>query len=341
LTPSFDAIARRRISSRLELSVLRHQTRGPDFAESVREGLTASPKALPPRLLYDPLGSVLFDAICLLPEYYLTRAESEILAADSGVIVENLASPLRLIELGSGSSTKTPYLLKAILKRQDRLEYLPIDVSQSALVRSSRELLHVFEGLSIQGTVGDYFQALRHLKEEPVEEGVRTLILFLGSSIGNLDVEGARDLLHCAREVLKVGDAFLLGADLKKSEEILIPAYDDALGITAAFSLNLLVRMNEELDASFDLSSFAHRARYNKALGRVEMHLESLVDQTISIRSLDLEVSFAAGETIHTESSHKYDLDDLTSLATDSGFRLAKSWFDPARRFSENLLIAT
>jgi L-histidine Nalpha-methyltransferase len=334
-------VAHRRISRRLELSVLRHQTHGPDFAESVRGGLTSSPKTLPPRLLYDPLGSILFDAICLLPEYYLTRAESEILEADSRGIVAGLASPLRLIELGSGSSTKTPYLLEAILERQETLDYLPIDVSQSALVRSSRELLNVFPGLSIQGTVADYFQALQHLEEEPAKQDVRTLVLFLGSSIGNMDGAGARELLRAARRVLVKGDAFLLGADLKKPEELLLPAYDDALGVTAAFNLNLLVRMNQELDAAFDLAAFAHRARYNGPRGRVEMHIESLRDQTVPIRALDLAIPFTAGETIHTESSHKYDLEELHALAADTGYRLAKSWHDPAHRFSENLLLAT
>ena len=335
------AIAHRRISRRLELSVLRHQTRGPDFAESVRAGLTGTPKTLPPRLLYDPLGSVLFDAICLLPEYYLTRVESEILEADSRSIIEPLASPVRLIELGSGSSTKTPYLLEAILERQETLEYVPIDVSQSALVRSSRELLNVFPGLSIRGTVADYFEALHHLEKEPAPEGVSTLVLFLGSSIGNLDGAGARNLLRSVRKVLSQGDAFLLGADLKKPEELLLPAYDDVLGITAAFNRNLLVRMNQELDAGFDLAAFGHRVRYDDGLGRVEMHLESFRDQTIPIRALELQIPFAAGETIHTESSHKYDPDQLHSLAADTGFHLVKSWHDPAHRFSENLLLAT
>lgn len=330
---------RRQVSKRLTLLNLETSEAPGGFAEDVRIGLTRSPKKLPPRLLYDSLGSTLFDAITLAPEYYLTRAESEILETYSDDLVACLSSPLRLIELGSGSSIKTKYLIEAILKRQGSLDYLPIDVSESALEKSSLELLTAFPGLSITGFVSDYQRALNHLAvEERSPEGIDSLVLFLGSSIGNLNEADALALLEKVRQALDPGEYFLLGADLKKEVGELLAAYDDTLGITRAFTLNLLVRINRELGGEFDITQFDYQVRYDAPRGRVEAYLVSRKAQLVPIHDLGLEITFEAGESIHTESSHKYDYDQLTTLAARGGFQFQRQWLDSAGRFSENLL---
>ena len=309
------------------------------FAEDARAGLSSRPLTLSPKYLYDELGSKLFDAICLLPEYYVTRTESQVLACCADEMVAALPSPLRLVELGSGSSVKTRYLIEALLRRQPELEYVPIDVSESAIESSSRELLHLFPSLHIHAYVADYFDALEALALGASESAAHTLVLFLGSTIGNLDPPAGIDLLRRVHQMLASQDALLLGADLKKSESVLVPAYDDALGVTAAFNLNLLVRINQELGGDADLRRFAHQARYNEEAGRMEMHLVSRQAQRLTIRALDLEVELAAGESIHTESSYKFDLDQLRQMGREAGFALERSWFDPQRWFSENLLV--
>ena len=305
------------------------------LAEDARAGLTAQPKTLPPKYFYDELGSKLFEAICSLPEYYLTRAESEILRARADEIVAAIKAPARLVELGSGSAEKTRFLIEAMLRRQARLHYLPVDISAASLERSSIELLQLYPRLHITAYEADYFTALRELA--PAAAGEFTIALFLGSNIGNFDRHEARRFLRAVRKVLKPNDGLLLGADLKKSAAILIPAYDDALGVTAAFNRNVLVRINRELRADFQVDQFRHLAIYNEALGRVEAHLVSRLDQRVRIAALDLEIHFREGETIHTENSYKFDSDLLADLARDTGFALARSWFDEARRFSFNL----
>lgn len=319
-----------------------HSTFGPTFGEDVRQGLTATPKILQPKYFYDELGSMLFGAICALPEYYVFRAESEILRARAGEIAAWLPGPVRIVELGSGDARKTRLLIDALLARQGGLDYLPIDVSPSALVQSSEELLSTYPNLRVTAWVADYQSALRAIRDEAVgsKRYKHTLVLFLGSTLGNLDPSERSEMLRGVRGMLNSGDAFLLGIDLKKPESVLIPAYDDPLGVTAAFNLNLLGRINRELGGEFDLRSFRHLARYDRELGRVEMHLESLRDQTVPIRGINLEASFAAGETIHTESSHKFDPEQIAELAAESGMELRWSWFDRARQFSSNLLVA-
>lgn len=315
----------------------------PTFAEDVRQGLTASPKVLKPKYFYDELGSLLFGAICALPEYYVFRAEMEILRASAGEIAAWLQSPVRIIELGSGDARKTRLIIDAVLARQGGFDYLPIDVSKSALEQSSEELLSAYPNLRVTGWVGDYREALRAIRDESQGRGARfkhTLVLFVGSTLGNLEPVERNELLRSVRDLLKPGDAFLLGVDLKKSEEVLIPAYDDPLGVTAAFNLNVLGRINRELEGEFDLRSFRHLARYDSALGRIEMHLESLRRQTVRIPGAGLEVPFEAGETIHTESSYKFDPDQIAELAAGAGMEVRRSWFDRARRFSSNLLVA-
>jgi len=329
------------VSAAAERFRLRRLSNGRDatsFAEDVRAGLTTPQKSLQPKYFYDALGSQLFEAICHLPEYYLTRAESEILRNNSEEIVGSVGGPARLVELGSGSAEKTRYLIQALLDRQGSLKYLPIDISSVSLERSSLELLQIYPKLSITAYAADYFTALKALAESDGSE--RTIALFLGSNIGNFDPGGSRAFLGEVRRVLKPGDALLVGADLKKPADVLIQAYDDPLGVTAAFNLNLLVRMNRELEANFDVKKFRHRASYNEELGRVEIRMVSLEEQTVRLNTLDLDISFREGETIHTENSYKFDVEQLARLASATGFSLEKTWFDNARRFSFNLFAA-
>jgi L-histidine N-alpha-methyltransferase len=311
----------------------------PTFAEDVRRGLTASPKFLFPKYFYDELGTLLFEAITALPEYYPTRAEAEILRNHADDILAALGGPVWLLELGSGDGQKTRLLIEALLARQGTLEYVPVDISESAVEGSSRSLLFSYPALRITAYVGEYHRALRKIREDRVAPG-RTLVLFLGSTLGNLDPEERRVLLRDVRALLNPGEGFLLGVDLKKPESVLIPAYDDALGVTAAFNLNLLGRINRELGGAFDLRAFRHRAIYNPREGRVEMHLESRHAQTVAIRELGIEVPFAAGETIHTENSYKFDREQILALATETGFTVRQTWTDSDGRFASNLLVA-
>lgn len=310
----------------------------PSFAEDVRRGLTADPKVLFPKYFYDALGSRLFEAICELPEYYLTRAETEIFQRHAGEIAGALDGSVRLLELGSGDGRKTRLLIEALVARQGSLEYLPVDVSRTAVEDSAERLLHAFPELTVTAFVAEYQAGLRALRAERVPPGVRTLALFLGSTIGNLDPEERIALLREIRSVLRPGDGLLLGVDLEKPESILLPAYDDALGVTSAFNLNVLSRINQELGGGFDLGAFRHRARWNRERGRIEMHLESLRKQTVPIRDLGLEVRFAEGETIHTESSYKLHPGQVAEMAAAGGFAVRRTWTDRGGKFASILL---
>jgi len=311
------------------------------FATDVRTGLTRSAKSLPPKYFYDELGSRLFEAICWLPEYYLTRAESEILRTSSDEIVTSVEGPVRLLELGSGSAEKTRYLIEALLAKQPQLHYLPVDISDSSLELASQRLLRLYPGLRITAFAADYFTALQALATRvPDDPHCRTVAVFLGSNIGNFGRDESREFLHAVRKLLHPKDVLLLGADLKKSTEILIPAYNDSLSVTAAFNLNLLARINRELDGDFDVKKFRHSATYNDELGRIEIHLVSLERQIVRIRAIDLEVSFEKGESIRTENSYKFDCDQLSVLARDTGFSLARTWFDRDHLFSFNMFVA-
>ena len=307
------------------------------FAEDVRKGLSAHPKRFLPKYFYDELGSQLFEAICLLPEYYLTRAENEILQRYSDQIVAAVEGQKTLLEMGSGSASKTRLLIDALLRRQPELLFMPVDISATALESSSRILLQSYPRLKIEAYAADYFAGLAELGKKPRS---RTLALFLGSNISNFDLEEALRFLHALRNVLKQDDALLLGADLKKDPAILEAAYNDTLGVTSAFNLNVLARINRELNGTFDLRAFQHKAFYNEALGRIEIYIESLANQRVRIEKLDLDVKFAAGELIHTENSYKYDIDGIEKLATATGFKLSHTWFDSEERFSSNLLLA-
>lgn len=323
--------------SRLVIHHSTQETAQDSFAEDVRAGLTSRPKTLPPKYFYDALGSQLFEAICLLPEYYPTRAEAEIFHRYATEIVSQLPVPVGVIELGSGSSVKTRLLIEAILSRQAELHYQPMDISASILQHSAEKLLGDYDRLRITGQVGDYTQGLDSIVRR---EGEHLLAFFLGSNIGNYTPEASRSLLRGIRAALHPGDGLLLGADLKKSEEVLIAAYDDALGVTAAFNLNVLARINRELGGNFDLRNFQHRAIFNDEAGRMEMHLTSRSAQTVTINALDLQIQFQPGETIHTENSYKYNLPQLAALAVETGFQPMKTWFDGERRFSCNFWLA-
>lgn len=320
-------------SARLVIQQAALRAQANQFAEDVRAGLTAQPKTLPPKYFYDALGSQLFEAICLLPEYYLTRAETEIFERHAAEIIAQLPSPITLVELGSGSSVKTRLLIEAVLAGQGALHYQPLDISASILEASAAKLLGDYPQLRITAQAADYTRALGAVARR---EGERALVLFLGSNIGNYTPDEARALLSQIRAALRAGDGLLLGADLKKPASILEPAYDDTLGVTAAFNLNLLLRINRELGADFNLAQFQHRAHFNEAQNRIEIHLVSRIAQTVNISALNLSVAFQAGETIHTENSYKYELGQLTALAEEAHFKPARVWFDAAERFSCN-----
>jgi len=307
------------------------------LAEDVRIGLTGDRKRFLPKYFYDDLGSQLFEAICLLPEYYLTRAENEILERYSDEIAAAVPGHKTLVEMGSGSASKTRLVIEAILRKQPDLCFMPVDISASALESSSRILLQSYPRLRIEAYAADYFVGLSELGKK--QRG-RTLALFLGSNISNFEQDEALRFLRAMRSVLHKGDALLLGADLKKDQKILEAAYNDALGVTSAFNLNVLARINRELGGNFDLRAFRHNAFYNEARSRIEIYIESLAFQTVRIEKLDLEVEFSAGELIHTENSHKYDLASIAELASSTGFDCSRTWFDDQERFSSNLLLA-
>lgn len=314
-------------------------TRDPQsgFAEEVRQGLTSVPKRLSPKYFYDQLGSQLFEAICLLPEYYLTRCENEILERNADEIVSWVQGCSTLIEMGSGSASKTRQLIEALLRKRRDLLFVPVDISASALESSSLILLQSYPGLRIEAYAAEYFVALAELRKK--QRGP-TLALFLGSNISNFGQEEAPVFLRALRGVLQRGDALLLGADLKKDRAILEPAYNDSLGVTAAFNLNLLARVNRELGGNFELRKFKHSAFYNEEIGRVEIHLESSQSQAVTVSELKMRVQFGKGERIHTENSYKYDPEGISQLAAATGFRCAHVWFDSQKRFSSNLLLA-
>ena len=307
------------------------------LADDVRKGLSAQPKRFLPKYFYDELGSQLFEAICLLPEYYLTRAENEILKRYSDEIVASVDGQKTLVEMGSGSASKTRLIIEALLRFQPELLFMPVDISATALESSSRILLQSYPLLRIEAYAADYFAGLAALSEKP---RARTLALFLGSNISNFDLEEALRFLHAMRSVLQKGDALLLGADLKKDPAVLEAAYNDALGVTSAFNLNVLARINRELGGTIDLRAFRHRAFYNETMGRIEIYIESLANQQVRIEKLDLTVDFTEGELIHTENSYKYDKAGIESLAAATGFELSRTWLDSQERFSSNLLLA-
>jgi len=309
-----------------------------EFAADVRTGLTKpGQKELPSRYLYDDIGSALFEVISFLPEYGLTRADERLLRRHARDIVERLATPIAVAELGSGSGKKTRWILEALCRRQ-RTFYYPIEISPSALAMCERELRDI-DSVSILGFERQYLDGLLEVAAQR-RSGQHLLVLFLGSTIGNFDRSAGVKFLVEVRRILEPGDSLLLGTDMEKSSADLLAAYDDELGVTAAFNLNLLGRINRELQADFDLQQFEHVARINAENRSVEMHLRSKQQQTVSIPAAELLVEFRKGETIWTESSHKYSLDEIVRMARQAGFHCAAQWTDDQWPFAENLLIA-
>jgi dimethylhistidine N-methyltransferase len=305
-----------------------------DFARDVIDGLTASPKHLPCRYFYDRLGSLLFEAICELPEYYLPRAEKAILSSHADEVATLFDGATDLIELGSGNAAKTRLLIEAFLIRNKKLRYVPLDICHSVLEESSAELLRSYSDLDIFAIAGEYSQGLEHLARL---EPSRKLVLWLGANIGNLERTEAPSFLARLRGVLAPGDGLLVGFDLRKDPTVLEAAYDDPCGVTAAFNRNLLVRANRELGGGFDVRAFDHRAVYNEEKGRVEMYLLSTRPQRVFFSRLEREFEFSAGEAIHTENSYKYSPQEIEALTAASGLRTEQVWLDPDRDFSLTL----
>ncbi|MFZ0479244.1 MAG: L-histidine N(alpha)-methyltransferase [Terriglobales bacterium] len=309
-----------------------------EFAADVRAGLTrAGQKELPSKYFYDDVGSALFEVICRLPQYGLTRADERLLRRHADDIVDRLKGPVAVAELGSGSGKKTRWLLEALCRRQ-RTSYYPVELSGSALAMCERELSDI-DSISILGFEREYLDGLLEVaaRRKPDQH---LLVLFLGSTIGNFDRSAGIEFLAAIRRILRPGDSLLLGTDLEKPSAQLLQAYDDPLGVTAAFNLNLLARINRELDADFKLDQFAHAAKVNRDDRRVEMHLLSLRDQTVSIPAAEIAVQFGEGETIWTESSHKYSSEEICGMASAAQFRCEAQWIDQDWPFAENLLVA-
>lgn len=308
------------------------------FAADLRSGLrTDGQRTLPSKYLYDEVGSALFEVICVLPEYGLTRADTRLLIRHAPSWVSQLPSKTCVAELGSGSSKKTRLILEALAQRQETT-FFPIDISRAALAQCARELGDI-PNLSVSGLHMEYLPGLHEAKARRQKKGP-LLVLFLGSTIGNFARDAGERFLRSVREQLSPGDFMLLSSDLVKSEAELVLAYDDVAGVTAAFDKNVLARINRELDADFDLARFAHEARWNREARRVEMHLVARTDMTVHIRRAQLTVELAAGESIKTEDSYKFETGEIRDVAQRCGFRCAEQWIDSEWAFAQSLLVA-
>lgn len=322
-------------------------------AAEVRTGLTSTPKTLSPWLFYDEQGSLLFEQITKLPEYYLTRVERALFTAHADEIIERSSEPsgtdpspmLTLIELGAGTATKTGILLAAAVRRQRTIVYQPVDVSETALTEATENIRTNIPGVTVRCQVADYTTQALPLNRLP---NTRTLALYIGSSIGNFSPQAALDVLRNLRAQLLPGDKLLLGTDLapgpSKTIDQLLEAYNDASGVTAAFNRNVLTRINRELGANFNPEDFEHQARWNSSESRIEMHLVSRGVQQVHIPANSagsaLNIKFAAGETIHTENSYKFTPDRIRDLVQSAGFTLTHTWKNSHHLFAVNLATA-
>jgi L-histidine N-alpha-methyltransferase len=306
-----------------------------EFAEDVRAGLTKSEqRELPSKYLYDEVGSELFEAICLLPEYGLTRADTRLLQQHSEEIVGLMPRPTHVAELGSGSGKKTRLILEALVRRRPAY-YYPIEISSAALAACEKELGQL-DFVSLVGYEKPYLEGLRAVAARR-EPGEHVCVLFLGSTIGNFDRPAADDFLQQVRGVLEAGDSLVLGTDLEKDVATQILAYDDPIGVTAAFDLNILARVNRELGADFRLRGFRHLALWNDQERRIEMHLQSVRRQRVEVPGASLAMEMREGETIWTESSHKYRREEPAEMAERAGFRQIAQWIDGEWPFAQNL----
>jgi dimethylhistidine N-methyltransferase len=324
------------VSDRFELVTVPRAHGVRSFADDVTLGLSSVPKRLPSKYLYDEIGSALFDAITRLPEYYLTRAETEILSDWGWQIVRLLDEPVDFLELGSGSAIKTRLLIGEALRVQGELRYSPIDISTDAVCASSMALVESYPTLRVRAYAGDYFDVLgAHV----VRCDRKMLAMFMGSNLGNYAPSEARLLLALLGGALHRGDGLLIGIDLKKDAATLEMAYDDATGVTAAFNRNVLGRINRELGGDFDLANFRHVARYDEGRGSVESFLEARERTLVRVHGAGLEVVVEAGERIQTESSYKFSDEELARLAAAAGFAPKSVWHDRAKRFGVALFV--
>jgi dimethylhistidine N-methyltransferase len=324
------------VSDRFELITVPRLRGVPSFAQDVSTGLRSEPKHLPSKYFYDDIGSALFDAITRLPEYYLTRAETQILSDWGWQMVRLLDAPVDFLELGSGSAIKTRILIGEALRVQTDLCYSPIDISTEAVRASSLALVESYPRLRVRAYAGDYFDVL---ESHVLRSERKMLAMFMGSNIGNYEPREARILLKLIGAALSAGDGLLLGADLKKDRATLELAYDDPAGVTAAFDRNVLARINRELDADFDVRNFTHVAHYDEARGCVDSFLEARDPSSISIKATEMRVAIGAGERIHTESSYKFSDDEIAQLGREAGFHPEALWHDRGNRFSVHLLV--
>lgn len=308
------------------------------FAADVREGLsTPGQRELPSIYLYDQVGTALFETITLLPEYGLTRADERLMRRYATEILDRLPAPLLIAELGSGTGKKTRWLLEAMARREPA-RYFPIDISASALYKCRQELAELGT-LSIVGLETSYLEGLEQVAHYR-RNGETLLVLFLGSTIGNFERAAAEEFLRAIRERLFPGDAILLGTDLEKDVVDMVLAYNDPTGVTRAFNLNLLARINRELGGNFDLSQWEHEALWNDAQRRIEMHLRSLCTQTVMIAAAEFSCTFEQDETIWTEACHKFRLPEIPEMMQRAGFTCNAQWVDDEWPFAENLCIA-
>lgn len=304
------------------------------FAEEISSSLNHDSKFISPKFFYDKKGSDLFEKICSLPEYYPTRTEISILRKLQSELSSYIDEDFRLVELGSGTSVKTRLILDVLTKLQDSVDYFPIDISE-ILTESSEELLKNYDGLHITGIIDTYEGGLEFLKNFDKK---KNLIIFLGSSFGNFSPNDGFEFLQKINSTMKSGDLFLIGLDLIKDKQILESAYDDSQGVTAEFNLNILSRINDELDADFNLKNFSHLAIYNEEKQRIEMYLKSLVNQSVIVSKSDLLLNLEKDELIHTEHSHKYKLSQIHELLDSVGFEIKHTWLDDKKYFSLTLV---
>ncbi|HEY5735593.1 MAG TPA: L-histidine N(alpha)-methyltransferase [Nitrosopumilus sp.] len=304
------------------------------FAEEISFSLNRNSKFISPKFFYDKKGSDLFETICTLPEYYPTRTEIQILKNLQNDLPSFIDESFRLVELGSGASVKTRLILDVFTKLQSKTEYFPIDISE-ILTESSEQLIRDYNNLHITGIIDTYEGGLEFLKNY---DDKKNLILFLGSSFANFSPVNGKGFLEKINSTMKSGDLFLIGLDLVKDSKILESAYNDSQGVTAKFNLNVLSRINDELDADFDLNNFSHHSIYNKEDQRIEMYLKSLVNQSVIISKSNLSLTLEKNELIHTEYSHKYTLDQIKILLESVGFKIERVWLDDQTHFSLTLV---